>query len=335
MTGPLLQISGLGKDFVVHDGARKSAVRAVADVDLSVMAGGTLGLVGESGCGKTTLGRMIVRLLDPTTGTVRFGGADVTRARGGELSAFRRKVQMVFQDPYSSLDPRMSVESIVAEPLDVQRIGDRASRRRRVGELLELVGLSPDAGQRLPGTFSGGQRQRISIARALALDPDLLVLDEPVSALDVSIQAQVLNVLKALQARLGLAYIFISHDLGVVRHVCDTVAVMYLGRIIETGEVEQIFSSPAHPYTRALLSAVPRIEPDRPPRIVLSGDVPNPSNPPSGCPFRTRCWQAQPRCAEVRPELVVREGVDHPAACHFPLTETAAASAISKPQARS
>jgi oligopeptide/dipeptide ABC transporter ATP-binding protein len=264
---------------------------------------------------------------------VRFAGRDVTGARGRDLSAFRRDVQMVFQDPYSSLDPRMSVESIVAEPLDVQRIGDRTSRRRKVAELLELVGLSPEAGQRLPGTFSGGQRQRISIARALALDPQLLVLDEPVSALDVSIQAQVLNVLKALQARLGLAYIFISHDLGVVRHVCDRVAVMYLGRIIETGDVEQIFSAPAHPYTRALLSAVPRIEPDRPPRIVLTGDVPNPANPPSGCPFRTRCWQAQPVCAEQRPELELREGIDHLAACHFPIAGEAPSAAVLTPQA--
>jgi oligopeptide/dipeptide ABC transporter ATP-binding protein len=320
MTTPLLELDNLSKEYVVRDGGRRHAVRAVSDVTLALEAGRTLGLVGESGCGKTTLGRMIVRLLDPSSGTVRFGGADVGRARGKELAAFRRRVQMVFQDPFSSLDPRMSVEQVVSEPLDIQRIGTRAERQRRVAELLELVGIAPDAAQRLPGAFSGGQRQRISIARALALDPELLVLDEPVSALDVSIQAQVLNVLKALQRRLNLSFIFISHDLGVVRHVCDTVAVMYLGRIVEVGSVERIFSAPAHPYTRALLSAVPRIERGGAARIVLEGDVPNPNDPPSGCPFRTRCWKAQDYCATVRPELVTRDGIGHPAACHFPLT---------------
>jgi oligopeptide/dipeptide ABC transporter ATP-binding protein len=317
----LLELTDISKDYPVHEGGRRHMVRAVSEVSLSLAAGETLGLVGESGCGKTTLGRIVVRLLTPSGGSVRFDGADVFDARGAALSGFRRRVQMVFQDPFSSLDPRMTVRDIVAEPLHVQRIGTRASRRRKVDELLELVGISPENGGRMPGAFSGGQRQRISIARALALEPELLVLDEPVSALDVSIQAQVLNVLQELRKRLNLAFIFISHDLGVIRHVCDTVAVMYLGRIVETGTVEQIFAAPAHPYTRALLSAVPRVEPDRPPRIVLEGDVPDPSSPPSGCPFRNRCWQAAAICAEIRPELAAAHGIDHPAACHFPLRE--------------
>lgn len=314
---PVLAASDLVKTFMVRDGRNRVDLLAVGGVDLQVSRGETLGLVGESGCGKTTLGRMLVRLLDATSGTIRFKGRDVTRLSGRSLSAFRRNVQMVFQDPFSSLNPRMNIGAIVAEPLNVQRIGSRAERRARVAEVLEMVGIAPEQQDRLPTAFSGGQRQRISVARALALEPDLLVLDEPVSALDASIQAQLLNVLSELQQRLGLTYVFISHDLSVVRHVCDKVAVMYLGKIVEMGTTAQIFSSPAHPYTRALLSAVPRVEADRPPRIVISGDVSDLKFPANGCPFRPRCWIAQQRCEQERPALVRHDETERLAACLF------------------
>ncbi len=325
MTEQFLKVSNLTKGFPIR-GRGGRVVRAVSDVNLSIPKGLTVGLVGESGCGKTTLGRMIVGLIEPDQGEIKLKGENVIRARGKELAAFRRSVQMVFQDPYSSLDPRMNVESLVAEPLNVQRIGTRESRRERVKELLELVGISPDLMQRRPAVLSGGQRQRIGIARALALEPELLVLDEPVASLDVSIQAQIINVLRELQQRLKLTYIFISHDLSAVRHICDMVAVMYLGRIVEMGPVETIFSSPAHPYTKALLSAVPRVESGTSSRIVLAGDVANPSAPPSGCAFHPRCWKCEAVCKQERPELVTQPSSDALAACHFPFTLTDASA---------
>jgi peptide/nickel transport system ATP-binding protein len=320
MTGdrrPLLETIDLTKVYAAES-ARGVEVKAVDTVNLSVMPGQALGLVGESGCGKTTLGRMLVKLVVPTAGKISVDGVDVAGAGGEALRRLRRTIQMIFQDPFSSLNPRLSVEQIVAEPLVVQRIGTPAERSLRVGELLELVGLSEDHRRRLPADLSGGQRQRVGIARALALNPKLLVLDEPVSALDVSIQAQILNVLKDLQRQLDLTYILISHDLGVVRHVCDTVAVMYLGRIVEYGKREEIFELPGHPYTRALLSAIPRLHADPgQPRIELAGDVMDMGVPSVGCGFRPRCWMARDICATERPALEIRNGMAHASACHF------------------
>jgi oligopeptide/dipeptide ABC transporter ATP-binding protein len=319
----ILRVEGLTVHFPVTSTLlrrRLGTVRAVDGIDFSIAAGETLGLVGESGCGKSTTGLSNLRLVEPTAGRVMFRGEDLTALSKRALRPYRREMQIVLQDPYSSLDPRMTVRSIVAEPLKVHKLYKGAARSARIDELLQLVGLQPEHASRYPHEFSGGQRQRISIARALALDPQLLVLDEPVSALDVSIQAQVVNLLERLQHELALAYLFVAHDLSIVKHICDRVAVMYLGHIVETGTTDDVYERPTHPYTQALLSAVPIPDPELrgdKKRIVLKGDVPSPQNPPSGCPFRTRCWKAQDICAEEMPPLVDRFGHGHPSACHF------------------
>ncbi|MBM3524793.1 MAG: dipeptide ABC transporter ATP-binding protein [Alphaproteobacteria bacterium] len=299
----LLEVRDLAKHYV----ARGAALRALDGVSFDLARGEVLGIVGESGCGKSTLGRTVLRLVDPTAGTIRFDGEDITRLSRHEMVRRRRDMQIVFQDPFGSLNPRHRVAEIVGEPLEVHGVGDRASRRARVAELLALVGLPRDAGEKYPHEFSGGQRQRIAIARALALEPKLLVADEPVSALDVSIQSQIINLLAELRQRLGLAMLFISHDLSVIRHVSDRIAVMYLGRIVEIGSAAEIFDSPAHPYAQALLSAIPHTDPARRrERIILAGELPDPANPPSGCAFHTRCRHAMPRCGSEAATLVGR-----------------------------
>ncbi|HVS85378.1 MAG TPA: dipeptide ABC transporter ATP-binding protein [Gaiellaceae bacterium] len=318
----ILRIEGLVKHFPIRAGLLKRTVgqiHAVDGVDLSVRSGETLGLVGESGCGKTTLSRTVIKLTEPTAGKIIFNGRDISGFTRHQMREVRRELQIVFQDPYASLNPRMTVHDIVSEPLRIHKRYRDQHGRERVEELLRTVGLSPEHANRVPHEFSGGQRQRIGVARALALNPQLIILDEPVSALDVSIRAQVVNLLESLQRDFGLTYIFVAHDLSVVRHVSDRVAVMYLGKVVETGTKHDIYERPAHPYTQALLSAVPIEEPGqrgKRDRIVLEGDVPSPANPPSGCRFRTRCWKAQEICAQEEPALIDR-GHGHPTACHF------------------
>ena len=319
----LLEVRDLKKHFPIHRGILRrqvGTVRAVDGISFDIMRGETLGLVGESGCGKSTAGRTILRLYDATDGQIRFDGTDVAALEGENLRATRPRMQMIFQDPQACLNPRMTVGSIIAEPLDEHRKLGRRERQERIRELLQAVGLNPDFQNRYPHEFSGGQRQRIGIARALALEPDFIVCDEPIAALDVSIQAQVVNLLEDLQDSLGLTYLFISHDLSMVRHICDRVAVMYLGKIMELAPREALYAQPKHPYTQALLSAVPipkpSVEATRR-RILLSGDVPNPSNPPSGCVFRTRCRRATEVCAEVTPAPSDLGG-GQIVACHHP-----------------
>lgn len=318
--GDLLVVDRLVKHFPVRKGVFSlpvGAVRAVDGVSFSIPRGKTLSLVGESGSGKTTCGRAILRLIEPTSGTVRFDGIDVTALPKRELRQMRKRMQIIFQDPYGSLNPRMTVHSMLTEILRVHRLTQRANRRDRVLELLDLVGLPPESADRYPHEFSGGQRQRLGIARALAVEPDLIVADEPVSALDVSIQAQILNLLEDLQDKLNLTYLFIGHDLSVVRHISDYVAVMYLGRIVEYGATEDIFERTTHPYTRALMSAVPVPKPgSKQERIVLTGDVPSPMRPPSGCHFHPRCADAQPSCA-LTDQALTQVSPAHCVACHI------------------
>jgi len=318
---PVLEAVNLKKHFPVRKGVLRRTVGqvyAVDDVTFSIGEGETLGMVGESGCGKSTVARTVLRLIEPTDGTIRLDGTDVTRMSKADLRPYRRQMQMIFQDPFSSLNPRMSAGDIVGEPLLVHGLANGKEKDSAVADIFDQVGLRRSQMRAFPHEFSGGQRQRISIARALALNPKLIVADEPVSALDVSIQSQVINLLRGLQRELGLAFVFIAHDLAVVRHFCHRVAVMYLGKIVEAGPRDDIYQRPQHPYTRALLSAVPDVTKlGAAGRIRLTGDVPTPLDPPSGCRFRTRCWQAQERCAVEEPALVPRRGTQR-TACHFP-----------------
>ncbi len=325
MTENIIEVRDLVKHYPVTRGVvfKKTIghVKAVDGVSFDLKAGETLGVVGESGCGKSTLARVLMNLEKPTGGQVLYKGQDISKLSGGALRRLRRQIQLVMQDPYTSLNPRMTVGDLIGEPFEIHpEVAPRGSRRTKVKELLDLVGLNPEHINRYPHQFSGGQRQRIGIARALALRPEVIVCDEPVSALDVSIQAQVMNLLEKLQAEFGLSYVFIAHDLSVVRHLSDRVAVMYLGKMVEIGTEDEIYERPTHPYTQALLSAVPVPDPtvrESKAIIRLQGDVPSPVSPPSGCRFRTRCWKAQDVCAQEVPLLQIRPGSDHPSACHF------------------
>ncbi|MEU9784010.1 dipeptide ABC transporter ATP-binding protein [Streptomyces phaeochromogenes] len=333
MAEPILQVRGLVKHYPLTQGIvfRKQigAVKAVDGVDFELAAGETLGIVGESGCGKSTVAKMLVNLEKPTAGEIAYKGEDVTRLSGRALKAVRRNIQMVFQDPYTSLNPRMTVGDIIGEPYEIHpEVAPKGDRRRKVQDLLDVVGLNPEYINRYPHQFSGGQRQRIGIARGLALRPEIIVADEPVSALDVSVQAQVINLMDRLQTEFDLSYVFIAHDLSIVRHISDRVGVMYLGRIVEIGRDAEIYDHPTHPYTQALLSAVPVPDPEareHRERIILFGDVPSPANIPSGCRFRTRCWKAKERCALEVPLLAVPAEfryeaagpAAHDSACHF------------------
>ncbi|HOB95301.1 MAG TPA: dipeptide ABC transporter ATP-binding protein [Aquabacterium sp.] len=318
---PVLSVRGLVKHFPVNKGVVFSRtvgqVRAVDDVSFDIARGETLALVGESGCGKSTTGRLVLRLIDPTGGSVRFQGWELATATDEQMRSMRRHLQIIFQDPYASLNPRMTIGDILTEPMNVHGIGSAAERAERVRELLQVVGLLPEHARRYPHQFSGGQRQRVGIARALAVQPKLIVCDEPVSALDVSIQAQVVNLLQDLQKRFGLSYLFIAHDLAVVKHISDRVAVMYLGKLVEIADKPSLYARPLHPYTQALLSAIPRPEPGlQRQRILLAGDVPSAMHPPSGCRFHTRCPHAQERCRREEP-LLRDAGPGHRVACHF------------------
>ncbi len=315
MGEPILQVRGLKKHFPVGGGM----LRAVDDLSFSIRQGETLGLVGESGCGKSTAGRTIIRLYEATGGEVLFEGRNVHRLKDKELMHFRRSMQMVFQDPYASLNPRMTVGSIVAEGLDLHGLAKGRQRKERVGELLHAVGLNEEHAGRFPHEFSGGQRQRIGIARALAIEPSFIIADEPISALDVSVQAQVVNLLMKLQRERGLTYLFIAHDLAMVKHISDRIGVMYLGKLVELADADRLYKEPLHPYTQSLLSAIPIPDPAverQRERIILQGDVPSPLSPPSGCPFRTRCPKAMPQCAETMPPFKEIEP-NHYAACHL------------------
>ena len=317
----LVEVRNLKQYFSIHNHlGEKSYVKAVDDVTFNIYKGETVGLVGESGSGKTTLGRSILRIYDPTSGQIKFDGSDITEYKGSRLLPYRKKMQYIFQDPYASLDPRMTVSDIIGEPLDIHKLASSIKQRAdKIRELMSLVGLNTEHASRYPHEFSGGQRQRIGIARAIAVEPEFIVCDEPVSALDVSIRAQIINTLEEMQDRLKLTYLFISHDLGVVRHTCDRVGVMYLGHLVELVEAEELYKNPLHPYTQALLTAMPEPDPDsakNPSRIILNGEIPSPVNPPSGCTFRTRCPYAKDICAKKAPQLI-DYGNEHFVSCHF------------------